>query len=125
MNENRNVIVTTTWSSEVARRLYESNYEGAPEYAKQAEALHQCGGCSFFAAFNQDWGHCAHAKSPHHLETVFEHFGCPSYADEGWGPHSFSEDAEFHCRCHGNPSEYWNNLVKILNGDANRSEPST
>ncbi len=27
----------------------------------------------------------------------------PAHVNEGWGPHSFSEDPEFHCRCQGVP----------------------
>jgi hypothetical protein len=46
-----------------------------------------------------DWGLCCHPRSRHFAETTFEHFTCPSQTPEGWGPHSFSDDPEFHCRC--------------------------
>lgn len=111
---NINQIITTGWSNPETQRIYESNWAAEPALYDQFENGDQCGGCSFFAVFNQDWGLCCHAKSRHHLETVFEHYTCPAYVKECWGPHSFTEDREYHCRCGGESSEYWDNLVKTL-----------
>ena len=101
MSDNRNQLVTTTWSNSASEELYNAQWPGEPACQKQHFYGHQCGGCSFFAPFNADWGLCTFAKSRHYLETVFEHFTCPHYVHEGWGPHSFTEDASFHCRCEG------------------------
>ena len=101
---NNNQIVTDKWSNPASEALFKSHYESAPEYKeKQWE---QCGGCSFFAKFNYDWGLCAFAKSPHYLETVLEHFTCPVTIQEGWGPHNFTEKKDFHCQCSGLPLEF-------------------
>ena len=105
MGTNSNVIATDTWSSDESRRLYETGWPAEAELKRQYEEGGQCGGCSFFAKFNGDWGLCCNPKSRHYLETVFEHFTCPTYAAEGWGPHSFSDDPSFHCRCGGGP--FW------------------
>ncbi len=109
-----NRIVTTAWSNPESERLYSARWPDENSLLHQYENGGQCGGCSFFAEFNSDWGLCCHSKSRHHLETVFEHFTCPTYVHECWGPHSFSEDTKFHCRCGGEPSEYWDDLVRIL-----------
>lgn len=98
-NENR--IITDGFSNPQSLRLYQEGWPDEPALANQYEYGQQCGGCSFFAVFNSDWGLCCHPKSRHHLETVFEHFTCASHVAEGWGPHSFSEVTEFHCRCGG------------------------
>jgi hypothetical protein len=90
MNENR--IVPNRFSNPESQNLYGGEW-----------ISNQCGGCSFFAPFDDDWGLCCHKKSHHRFETVFEHFGCESYVDEGWGPHSFSENPDFHCWCNGEP----------------------
>lgn len=88
---NQNHIITDRWSNEDSRRVYESQWSNEPALRDQYFEGRQCGGCSFFAPFNFDWGLCCHAKSRHHLETVFEHFTCGSYVHEGWNTHSFSE----------------------------------
>jgi len=101
MSSNQNHIATHHWSNPASELLYRVGWPDEPDCKAQHEQGRQCGGCSFFAAFNQDWGLCTHASSRHHLETVFEHFTCPQYVHEGWGPHSFTEDTSFHCRCGG------------------------
>jgi len=98
---NANKVSTEAWSNPESAEVYAALWPKDPALRKQYEEGLQCGGCSFFAKFNMDWGLCCHAASPHHLETVFEHFTCPSFVNEGWGPHSFTEREEFHCRCAG------------------------
>lgn len=114
MSINQNSIITDHWSSPAAKQLYKSNWPDEPICQAQYEEGRQCGGCSFFAAFNADWGLCCHNGSRHHLETVFEHFTCPQYMHEGWGPHSFTTDSSFRCRCGGQGSEYWDRIVAVL-----------
>jgi hypothetical protein len=97
MNENK--LVTDRFSSPESEARYKNVWAEEPCCGIQHQNGQQCGGCSFFAPFNADWGLCCHPKSRHFSETVFEHFTCPSYVHEGWGPHSFTEDSEFHCRC--------------------------
>lgn len=104
MNHNQNQLATTSWSNLASAELYQAGWPGEPACQAQYEEGRQCGGCSFFAKFDADWGLCAFAKSRHYLETVFEHFTCPHHVHEGWGPHSFTEDASFHCRCGGEPT---------------------
>ena len=89
MNTNR--IITDRWSNDNSQRLYERQWPEEPALKRRYEEGEQCGGCSFFAPFNHDWGLCCYAASRHHLETVFEHFTCGSYVQEGWGAHSFSD----------------------------------
>src|SRR3989304_1728298 len=88
---NRNHIITDRWSNDDSKRLYELQWPEEPKLREQYEEGQQCGGCSFFAKFNFDWGLCCHAASRHHLESVFEHFTCPVYVHEGWEAHSFSD----------------------------------
>ncbi len=111
---NRNVIVTDHWSKVATRHLFDANWPDDPVSRKQHEDGQQCGGCSYFTPFNDDFGLCSHQKSRHHLETVYEHFTCPAYVLEGWGPHSFSESKDFHCRCGGEGSEYWDRIAAIF-----------
>ena len=106
---NTNNIVTNAWSDRKSETLYTTQWPDEPALLPQYENGDQCGGCSFFAEFNADWGLCCNRKSRHYLETVFEHFTCATYVREGWGPHSFTEAPEFHCRCGGEPSDDWDN----------------
>lgn len=102
---NQNVIRIDGWSNPVSAAAYAGRWQESPELRRQYELGAQCGGCSFFAPFNADWGLCCHAQSCHHLETVFEHFTCENFVGEGWGPHSFTDDVEFHCRCRSGVEE--------------------
>lgn len=86
---NTNVVVRDTWSNPSSHRRYAEHWSDEPALRSQYESGDQCGGCSFFAPFNHDWGLCCHPDSRHVTETVFEHFTCAEYENEGWGPHSF------------------------------------
>lgn len=124
MGENQNRIVTDYWSNPASRELYEANWPDEPACRKQSYYGQQCGGCSFYAAFNTDWGLCAHRKSRRYLETVFEHFTCPTQVPEGWGPHNFSEDTQDHCLCRGE-ADYWGPIVAAFEASqkADDAEP--
>jgi hypothetical protein len=122
MGNNQNRIVTDNWSNPTSHLLYQARWADEAVCQKQHEEGQQCGGCSFFAAFNADWGLCTYSKSRHHLETVFEHFTCPQYVHEGWGPHSFTEDASFHCRCGGEGSEYWDRITALFESADRRAD---
>ena len=98
---NHNTVVTDTWSNDESRLLYEQSWPDNPALQRQYELGEQCGACSFYAKFNFDYGLCCNTRSRHRLETVFEHFTCPTFTAEGWGPHSFTSETEFHCRCGG------------------------
>ncbi len=98
---NANILYTDGFSNPVSHRLYKAGWPSEPTIREMYEAGKQCGGCSFFAKFNADWGLCCHPRSRHLTETVFEHFCCATFVNEGWGPHSFTEKREFQCRCGG------------------------
>ncbi|HBM15847.1 MAG TPA: hypothetical protein DD381_05845 [Lentisphaeria bacterium] len=85
---NTNKILTFGFSNRVTYWEYEK------KHAKYGWIEFQCGGCSFFAPFNCDYGLCCYTKSRFFKETVFEHFGCEKYIHEGWGKHSFNETPE-------------------------------
>ncbi len=102
---NANQILTDTWSNPESSERYKQHWPARTRAIYTIREREPMWRCSFFAEFNADWGLCCHPKSRHHLETVFEHFTCPAFVKEGWGPHSFSEDEEFHCRCGGSHHE--------------------
>ncbi len=103
MNENK--LITDHFSNPDSQQLYFEKWPAEPQCRNLYESGQQCGGCSFFAELNFDYGICCNQNSRHYTETVFEHFTCPAHVNEGWGPHSFTEDREFHCRCGGKPVE--------------------
>ncbi|GEM_PF-2856541 len=87
---NINQIITDRFSNPESKKKYESTWADDPDIADNFYFNgKQCGGCSFYAPFDSDWGLCCYDKSEHHLETVFEHFTCRKYQNEGWGAHSF------------------------------------
>jgi hypothetical protein len=120
VDENQNRIVTDQWSSRAARELYEAGWPEEPACREQYRQGRQCGGCSFYAELNVDWGLCLHRKSRHHLQTVFEHFTCPVQVPEGWGPHSFSEDPDCHCLC--GEADYWAPIVAAFEASQKRED---
>lgn len=118
---NTNTIKTDGWSNPESERLYLDRWQSEPDMIDYVENCIQCGGCSFYAEFNCDWGLCCNPKSRHHLETVLEHFSCLSHVNEGWGPHSFTENTSFHCRCKGHSVYEVMDFIIILldRGDLN------
>ena len=88
---NRNTIVTETWSNPESEQLYLEHWPDDAHLFERYEDGEQCGGCAFFAPFNADYGLCCYGKSRHHLETVFEHFTCPVFVNDGWDAHTFRD----------------------------------
>ena len=82
---NSNSIITDDWSNPKSKSAYYEHWPNEPTVYHKYQNGEQCGGCSFFAAFDTDWGLCCHAKFRHFRETVFEHFTCPAYVSECWG----------------------------------------
>lgn len=111
---NTNLLITDNWSNPESEDRYLSNWKGEPEIQTKRESGEECRKCSFWAKFNEEWGLCCNSQSRHHLETVFERFTCPSYVDEGLGPHSFSSNAAAHCVCGGRGEKYLNRLSTMM-----------
>jgi hypothetical protein len=76
---NKNQIVTDAFSCRASQKLLDLEWPGEPEVLRQRDKGFQCDSCSSYVAFNRDWGLCSNSRSRHYLETVFEHFTCPSY----------------------------------------------
>ena len=93
-----NHIETSSFSNPESQAKYAQQWP--TEYALRQKYLSglQCGGCTFYAKFNSNWGLCCAPDSRHWLETVFEHFTCALQTDEGWGAHSFTTDRDTQCR---------------------------
>lgn len=81
---NTNYIFTHTFSNPNTRELYDK--------CDHVDGRIQCGGCSFYAKFNCDYGLCCLDESDYYLETVFEHFGCKKHVGEDWTNHSFEKN---------------------------------
>ena len=96
---NKNIIIKDDFSSEQTKNIYLSKFNNNEKSLELYNYGYQCGGCSFFAPLNEDYGICCFKKSIHFTETVFEHFTCSNFIQEGWGAHSFSEDESMHCKC--------------------------
>lgn len=111
---NKNLLITDNWSNPESEDRYLSNWKGEPEIQTRREAGEECRKCSFWAKFDEEWGLCCHPKSRHSLETVFERFTCPSYVDEGFGPHSFTANPARHCVCGGRGEKYLNRLSNMM-----------
>ncbi len=111
---NLNTIKTDGFSSLEAQALFHSGFAADADARRVHEQGGQCGGRSFYAPFNDDFGLCCHRASRHVTETVFEHFTCSSFVDEGWGVHSFSTKAERHCKCQGRSREEFEQLIRAL-----------
>jgi len=86
-----NTIRTDDFSNEESQQLFEHQWQDEPECLEQYEGGKQCGSCSFFAPLNSDFGLCLNSESRHRLETLLEHFTCPSHVEEGWVSHSFGK----------------------------------
>ena len=80
-NVNRNRIVTDGFSRRASEKLYRARWPDDPESRARYETGRACCSCAFYSDFNEDWGLCHYRRSRHYLETVFEHFTCPSYVD--------------------------------------------
>ena len=91
---NANSIQTSGFSNKASASLYQSHWPADPEARELYKRGRQCGGCSSYAPFNEDWGLCCQQRSRHFLETIFEHFTCTDQIEEGWSPHSFSADSD-------------------------------
>jgi hypothetical protein len=96
-----NRVYTTGFLNSTSYQLYATLWKSEPDVYTAYHMGKQCGACSFYGKFNTDWGLCCYAESRHYLETVFEHFSCPSISVENWGCHSFTPDRSRHCRCEG------------------------
>ncbi|MDA0839532.1 MAG: hypothetical protein O3B01_20540 [Planctomycetota bacterium] len=68
---NTNIIKTDGFSSPESAALFDSGFAADPEARQVHEAGGQCGGCSFFAPFNDDYGLCCHYGSDDGLKHEF------------------------------------------------------
>lgn len=93
-----NTIIENDFSNPETKQRYRKIARGElPEDQKAVELYEdgqQCGGCTFFAPLNADYGICCNKKCKFFKETVFEHFTCADTVQEGWGSHSFRANWE-------------------------------
>ena len=90
MNSNR--LTVRGWSNPSSERLYKQLWPDEPLIITLYDGGDQCGSCSFYARFNDDFGLCCRSVSRHSSETIFEHFTCAEYVAEGWDAHSFRDE---------------------------------
>lgn len=92
-DRNRNQIVTLGFSKKSSEQVYRLDWPDEPLTSALYHHGWQCESCNFYAEFNHDYGLCCQQGSRHYLETVFEHFTCPSYAYARGGDyrHTFRE----------------------------------
>jgi len=131
---NQNIVKRFGFSSESTAALFESNFANDPLARQMYKSGRQCGGCSFYAPFNSDYGLCCNPDSRYLTETVFEHFTCRKLVEEGWNAHSFSADCAHHGKCSASPAPVsieeqlrtrymagWKNLPKTKPGKAKKT----
>ena len=90
--QNRNIIIENGFSNPETSHLYDKIAAGKHSLSQRYSSGIQCGGCSFFAPLNSDYGICCLKKSQHYLETIFEHFVCEAQIEESWEYHTFTDN---------------------------------
>lgn len=73
--------LTTDALHKARSRWVKASCDVAPAEAETAGGGYQCGGCSYFAAFDADYGLCANEKSPQDGRVCWEHGGCHQHSN--------------------------------------------
>jgi hypothetical protein len=80
-SKNANRIITDGFSCRASEQRYRRLWPDEPATRRLYDTGRACLSCVYYAEFHTDWGLCRNSKSRHHLETLFEHFTCPTYVD--------------------------------------------